>query len=67
MQGAMDRMSRACYIYDLTISLKKTEIVYQPAHGKPYSEPTITVNGQKVQVDEKIQLSGKRSLQNSAH
>ena len=27
--------------YDLTISIKKTEVVYQPAPGKPYKEPTI--------------------------
>ena len=29
--------------YDLTISMKKTEVVYQPLPGKPYSEPTIAV------------------------
>ena len=26
-------------------SAKKTEVVHQPAPGKPYNEPTITVNG----------------------
>ena len=29
---------------------KKTQVVHQPAHGKPYNEPTITVNGQKLKV-----------------
>ena len=43
MQEAMDRVSAARDNYDLTISKIKTEVVYQPAHGKPYSEPTITV------------------------
>ena len=45
MQEAMDRVSQACDNHDLTISMKTTEVVYQPAPRKPYSEPTITVNG----------------------
>ena len=45
MQRAVDRMSKACDDFQLTISTKKTEVVHQPAHGKPNSEPTITVNG----------------------
>ena len=36
---------------DLTISAKETEFVHQPAPGKPYDEPTITVSGQKLKVD----------------
>ena len=43
-QGAVDRMSKACDNFHLTISTKKTEVVHQPAPGKPYSEPAITVN-----------------------
>ena len=31
------RVSQACGNYDLKISIKKTEVVYQPAPGKPYS------------------------------
>ena len=54
MQGAVDRMSKACDNFQLTISTKKTEVVHQPAPGKPYSEPTITVNGQKLQVVDKF-------------
>ena len=50
MLGAVDRMSKACGNFQLTISTKKTEVVHQPAPGKPYSEPSITVNGQKLQV-----------------
>ena len=50
MQGAVDRMSKACDNFQLTISPKKIEVVHQPASGKPYSEPTISVNGQKLQV-----------------
>ena len=45
MQRAMHQVSQSCDIYDLTIS---TEVVRQSASGKPYNEPTITVNGQKL-------------------
>ena len=45
MQKGMDQVSDSCDSYDLTISIKKTEVVYmyQPAPGKPYKEPTVTV------------------------
>ena len=42
MQGAVDRMSKACDNFQLTINTKKTEVVHQPAPGKQYSEPTIS-------------------------
>ena len=58
MQGAVDRMSKACDNFQLTISTKKTEVVDQPAHGKPYSEPTITVNGHKLPVVDKFSYLG---------
>ena len=58
MQGAVDCMSKACDNFQLTISTKKTEVVHQPAPGKPYSEPTITVNGQKLQVVDKFTYLG---------
>ena len=50
MQVAMDRVSQTCGNYDPSISIKKTGVVYPPAHGKPYSEPTINVNGQRQQI-----------------
>ena len=53
MQRAMDRVSQSCGNYDLTISTKMTEVAHQPAPGKPYNEPTITVNGQKLKVVDK--------------
>ena len=54
MQAAMDRVSLACDNYDLKISTKKTAAVYLPAPGKPYSEPTITMNGQRLQDVDKV-------------
>ena len=53
-QGAVDHMSKACDNFQPTISTKQNEVVHQPAPGKPDSEPTITVNGQKLQVVDKF-------------
>ena len=66
MQGAVDRMSKACDNFQLTISTKKTEVVHHPAPGKPYSEPTITVNGQKLQVVDKFTYLGS-TLSRAVH
>ena len=54
MQKGVDQVSDSCDSYDLTISIKKTKVVYQPAPGKPYKEPTITVKGQRLQVVDKF-------------
>ena len=45
---------------------KKTEVVDKPAPGKPYSEPTITVNGQKLQVVDKFFYLGS-TLSRAVH
>ena len=47
MQKVVDQVFDS---YDLTISIKKTEVVYQSAPGKSYKEPTVTVKGQRLQV-----------------
>ena len=54
MQKGVGQVSDSCDSYDLTISIKKTEVVYQPAPGKPYKEPTITVKVQRLQVVDKF-------------
>ena len=46
----VDQVSDSCDSYDLTISIKKTEIVYQQVPGKPYKEPTIKGKGQRLKV-----------------
>ena len=48
MQHTVNLFSSACDNFGLTISTKKTEVMYQPAPGKPYAEPTITVNKEKL-------------------
>ena len=47
----------------MTITIKKTEVVYQPAPGKPYKEPTITVKGQRLQVVDKFSYLGAHCLE----
>ena len=54
MQKGAYQVSDSCDSYEFTISIKKTEVVYQPAPGKPYKEPTITVKGQRLQVEDKF-------------
>ena len=49
-QKGVDQISDSCDNYHLTISIKKTKVVYQVAPGKTYKEPTITVKGQRLQV-----------------
>ena len=49
MQEAMDRFSSACDNFGLTISIKKTEVLFQPAPKEQFREPRITVKGQKLQ------------------
>ena len=58
MQKGVDQVSDPCDNYGLTISIKKTKVVYQPAPGKPYKEPTITVKGQRLQVVDKFTYLG---------
>ena len=58
MQKGVVQVSASCDSYNLTISIKKTEVVYQPAPGKPYKEPTITMKGQRMQVVDKFTYLG---------
>ena len=58
----MLRFATACDNFGLTISIKKTEVMYQPAPKAPYKEPVITVNGEKLTVAKKfIYLGGTLS------
>ena len=61
MQKGVDQVSDSCDSYNLTISIKKTEVEYQPAPGEPYKEPTITVKGQQLQAVKFTYLGGTLS------
>ena len=45
MPKGVDQVSDSCDRYDLTISIEEIEVAYQPAPGKPYKEPSITIKG----------------------
>ncbi len=58
MQHSVDKFSDAFDNFGLTISTKKTEVMYQPAPGRPYTEPNISVNGQRLSVVDKFTYLG---------
>ena len=43
MQWMVDLSAQACANFGLTISIIKTEVMFQPAPGEPYVEPHITI------------------------
>ncbi|KAL8595295.1 hypothetical protein ACOMHN_020048 [Nucella lapillus] len=58
MQAEMDSLSSACNNFGLTISTKKTEVIYQPVPNKQYHKPQIMVNGQTLQAVETFTYLG---------
>ena len=42
MHKSVEKVSDSRDSCDLTITMKKTEVAYRPAPGKPYKESTIT-------------------------
>ena len=58
MQLSMDNLATACTDFGLTISTKKTEVMYQPAPGALYTEPLISVNGEHLKAAEKFVYLG---------
>ncbi|GFR70170.1 hypothetical protein ElyMa_005647200 [Elysia marginata] len=50
----------------LTLSTKKTEVMYQPDTGKPYTEPTVTVNDVKLAAVYRFTYLG-RTLSRNVH
>ena len=54
MQCFMDRISEACRAFGLTISLEKTVVMFQPAPGTVYVEPSIYTDGKKLNVVHKF-------------
>ncbi len=62
MQQGMDCFSRACENFGLTISTKKTEVMYQPVPGQPYQDPHIMVRGQELQAVDRFTYLGSTLL-----
>uniref|UniRef100_A0A5F8HFV9 RNA-directed DNA polymerase n=1 Tax=Monodelphis domestica TaxID=13616 RepID=A0A5F8HFV9_MONDO len=45
LQTIVDRFSTTTKLFGLTISLSKTEVLFQPAPGRPMNQPRITIDG----------------------
>ena len=58
MQQSMNKFSSACDSFSLTISTKKTEVMFQPAPRNAYSETSITVKGETLKVVESFSYLG---------
>ena len=63
MQQNVDKFAEAC-TFGLTISIKKTEVMHQPAPGKTYIEPSITTNGQCLKSVDKFTYLGSTLSRN---
>ena len=58
MQESTDLFSSACNNFGLTISVKKTEVLFQPAPGNEYLEGNVFVEGQRLTPCEKFVYLG---------
>lgn len=58
MQYSTDKFCDACRNFGLTISTKKTEVMHQPIPGKPYIEPNISINGQRLNLVDNFTYPG---------
>ena len=64
MQHSVDKFSDACNNFGLTISKKKTEVMHQPAPGKPYTEPSISIDGQQLNAVDRFTYLGSTLSRN---
>ena len=54
MQMSIDQFFNTCDNFSLTISIKETEVLYQPARGKQYAEPSIKMHDAALGVVDKF-------------
>ena len=64
MQQNVDKFAETCTNFGLTISIKKTEVMHQPAPGKTYIEPSIIINGQCLKSVDKFTYLGSTLSRN---
>ena len=64
MQHSIEKFAKACNNFGLTISTKKTGVMHQPAPGKTYTEPNITINRQWLNVVDKFTYLGSTLSRN---
>ena len=66
LQVIMDRFATSCSSYGLTISLKKTEVMFQPPPGHNYIPTSITIRGTKLNAVDQFTYLGS-TLSRSAN
>ena len=58
LQQMTTKFSNAAKNYGLQISVTKTEVMYQPAPGKPYMEPNIIIENLRLPVTKQFKYLG---------
>ena len=58
LQHVTTKFSNPAKSYELQISIIKTEVMYQPAPGKPYVEPTITIDNLQLPITKQFKYLG---------
>ena len=58
LQHLTTRFSNTAKSYGLQISIAKTEVMYQSAPGKPYVEPTITIDNLQLPITKQFKYLG---------
>ena len=57
LQHNNDKVIKRCKRCGLQISITKTEVIYQPAPGKPYIEPTITIDNLQLHITKQFKIT----------
>ena len=65
IQAITNAFARSARRFGLTISLKKTEVIYQPKPGADYTAPTITIDNNPLKVTDKLTYLGSTISQNA--
>ena len=58
LQHMTTKFSNAAKNYGLQISITSTEVMFQPALGKPYVEPTITIDNLQLPITKQFKYLG---------
>ena len=61
----VDLFSKACKNFGLTISIPKTEVLFQAAPGEPHYDPVITIDGHTLANTDKFPFLGS-TMSNTA-
>ena len=65
LQSVVNSFARAASRYGLTISIKKTEVMFQPKPGAPPHSPIITIDGERLNAVDKFCYLGGVLSQNA--